>query len=468
MKENQLLKKLRQGGSLPFSEQLLLTIQLSIPAILAQISVIMMQYIDASMVGQLGAKGSAAIGLISSTTWLIDGLCAALAVGFTVQVAHAVGAGEEKKARGLASQGLVIILLVSMLLGGFGVIISGPLPHWLGGGSDIRAEATRYFAIYMGCLPFYALINISSGLLQCSGNMVVPSIVQVLMCILDVVFNAFFIFAPGTLHLGQFTLPGMGLGVAGAAIGTATAEAIALIILLYFLLFRSASMRLRKEEKLSFHPAELQKALRIAIPVALENVALCGAQILSTKIVSPLGTVAIAANSLSVTAESLCYMPGYGIASASTTLIGQSIGARRKDLVKHFGRLVIILGMLLMTGTGIFMFYASPIMLRFLTPDLQVQQLGTAILRIEAFAEPFYGASIVATGVFRGAGDTFVPSILNFVTMWLIRLPLAWFLAPRLGLRGVWIAMALELTARGIVFLVRFARGKWQDKALHI
>ena len=169
----------------------------------------------------------------------------------------------------------------------------------------------------------------------------------------------------------------------------------------------------------------------------------------------------IAANSLAVTAESLCYMPGYGIGSAATTLVGQSIGAGRRDLAKSYAWLSVFLGVGLMTVTGVLMFLFSPYVFQMLTPDPGVQALGVQVLRIEAFAEPLYAASIVAAGALRGAGDTRIPSILNLVSMWGIRITAASLLAPVTGLFGVWLAMCGELCVRGILFLVRLWRGKW-------
>lgn len=205
-------------------------------------------------------------------------------------------------------------------------------------------------------------------------------------------------------------------------------------------------------------------AFRIALPVALEQIAQDGAQIVSTRIVAPLGTKAIAANSFSVTAESLCYMPGYGIGVAATTMIGQSIGAKRKDLTYRLGWLVTILGMAVMSITGVLMYLFAPFMLATLTPDPSIQQLGVRVLRIEAFAEPLFAASIVATGVLRGTGNTMVPSLFTLISMWLVRLPLASLLSPRVGLVGVWSAMAIELSVRGLLFLWRLSKRNWSTK----
>lgn len=465
MMKNNLLKQLRDGKSLAFRQQLYLILQLSVPGILAQISSIVMQYIDASMVGRLGANDSASIGLVSSSTWLFGGLCSAASVGFNVQVAHRIGAGDEKRARGIVRQGLASCFLFGLVLMGIGVSISGALPGWLGGAREIRSNASGYFLVYAAFLPVMQLNNAASGMLQCSGNMKTPSILHVIMCFLDVVFNMLLIFPSAQYRFGSISiwLPGAGLGVVGAALGTALAQTVTTLLMLYFLLVRSPALHLRKEEHLKFHREELVQAVKIAVPVGFEQVVMCGAQIVATRIVSPLGTIAIAANSFAVTAESLCYMPGYGIGSAATTLIGQSIGAGRKDLTRRLGWITTGLGMAVMAVTGGLMYLFAPQMIGMLSPDPAIRELGTAVLRIEAIAEPMYAASIVASGVFRGAGDTLVPSCMNFLSMWAVRLPLSAFLAPRFGLHGVWVAMCLELCVRGVLFLIRLSGKRWQN-----
>ena len=218
-----------------------------------------------------------------------------------------------------------------------------------------------------------------------------------------------------------------------------------------------------KGEKFTIHPAGkyLRHALRISSPMALQYILMSGAQIVSTMIVAPLGNFAIAANTFAITAESLCYMPGYGIGEAATTLIGQSIGANRRDLTKRFAYMTLAMGMAIMAVMGLVMYVFAPQMIGVMTPVTEIRILGIGALRIEAFAEPMFAAAIVGNCICIGAGDTKIPSIMNFGSMWLIRLSLAAFLAPRYGLAGVWFAMATELIFRGIIFLVRIYRGKW-------
>lgn len=465
-KKEDLLDKLRQGETLAMSKLIKLIFALSLPAIMAQISTIIMEYIDASMVGHLGANSSAAIGLVASTTWLFGGVSMSIGTGFTVQVAQLIGAGNDKKARDTVKTGLILCLGFSLVMMSIGLIIHSHLPVWLGGDAEIIHNAAMYFMIYAAALPISEINYAASGMLQGSGNMKVPGLLHVLMCVLDVLFNMLLIFETRSVEIGkwQIIVPGLGLGVVGAALGTALAELVIALLMLYFLMRKSEKLHWRKGEKWVWASDIVSKGIKIAVPIALENVVTCGAQIAGTTIVAPLGTIAVAANSLSVTAESLCYMPGYGISHAATTLIGQSVGAKRDDLTGKLSWLITGLGMGVMAGMAVLMYIFAPQMIGILSPDPEVQALGTAVLRIEAFAEPFYAASIVATGVFRGAGDTLVPSTMNFCSMWLVRIPISYFLAPRFGLRGVWLAMCIELCVRGILFLLRMVRFSKKNK----
>ena len=220
--------------------------------------------------------------------------------------------------------------------------------------------------------------------------------------------------------------------------------------MLYFTVVRSRELNLR-QDKGSFRPTAkvLNKALGISGPMAFQNILIRGGYLAATLIVAPLGTIAIAANSFAITAESFCYMPGYGIADAATALVGQSVGASRKELAKRFAWITTGMGMGIMGLLAILMYAFAPQLMGLLSPDREVIDLGARVLRIEAFAELGYAASIVAYGAFVGAGDTKWPSVMNFTSMWLVRIVPAIFLVKVYGLVGFWICMAVELTFRG-------------------
>jgi len=238
------------------------------------------------------------------------------------------------------------------------------------------------------------------------------------------------------------------------------------LLMLGIAAFKSPRLALRHGGSWKIRKQCIGTMFKISLPAGFEHIVVSGAYIAGTLIVAPLGTVAVAANSLAVTAESFCYMPGYGIGSASTTLVGQSMGADRPDIAIRFARCAVSLGVGIMALAAVLMFFVAPWMFAMLTPSAEVRSLGADMLRIAAFSEPLYAASIVSAGALRGAGDTFVPSILNLVSMWGVRITLAFILVPHIGLYGFWIAMCIELCVRGVLFLIRLLKGKWSQKKI--
>lgn len=424
-------------------------IKLSIPAILTQIASIAMQYIDSAMVGELGANASAAIGLVSATTWVFWGLLFAVSIGFSVQVAHQIGANCPQKARLIVKHGLMISMLFSIVVTVLGLFITKPLPIWLRADVSIHVDASLYFLIFVLTIPFMQLNTICGSFLQCSGDMVTPSVLNTVMCILDVLFNMYFI---------------PRYQVLGAAIGTGLANVIVGILMFYFCCFKNKDLKFIKNEKFEYDAHIVTQAFKIGTPVCCEQVATSLASVVLTGILAPLGTIAIAAHSFAITAESLCYMPGYGLESAATTLVGQSYGAKDSILAKKYANISTGLGAFVMGVSGAIMFIICPLVFKMLTPDVQVQTLGIQVLRIGLIAEPLFGVSIVSTGALRGVEDTLVPGILNLFSVWVIRIGLALLLVKPFGLHGVWISMAIDLCFRGIILFIRQQKSPYFKK----
>lgn len=448
-KSDTLLAKIRNGAQLTGREKLELIVELSIPSMLAQITTVMMFFIDAAMVGHLGAAASASIGLVETTTWLMGSILSAVSLGFSVQVAHFIGANDFIRARQVFRHALVCGVAFSVLMALVGASIHHPLPYWLGGKDDIAPMSSGYFLIFSLTLPAVLLFHLMSAMLKSAGEMRVPSLLSIMMCGLDVVFNYLFIYV-------------LKLGVVGAALGTMSAYFFTVIPMAWQAIYKNKIIALRLDRTpFVWMGSYVRNAVKISFPVAVQNILMGSAQVVSTLIVAPLGNVAIAANSFAITAESLCYMPGYGVGDAATTLVGQTYGAGRSDLCKNFAHLTIGVGMLVMAFMGVVMFVFAPEMIGFLSPVEEIRQLGAMVLRIEAFAEPFFAAAIVSYAVCVASGDTLKPAAMSLFSMWCVRLTLAYALAQSYGLRGVWVAMATELTFRGTIFLLRIRRGSW-------
>lgn len=444
---------------------ILLAAALSIPAILEQLLVTATSYVDTAMVGSLGAGATAAISVTASCNWLINGVIMALGVGYSVRTAYFIGAGVPEMVR----KTLIQSVLGSLILGVGAMLIGSPmsfvLPGWMGAAQDIRRDAFLYMLVLMIALPGRTFHAVFSAILRCMGNTRTPMIVNTLINLLNVVLNFFLIYSTGTYHVFGWTvtLPGAGLGVFGAAIATGLSLLVGGVWLTAKVLYGSGEYcpKFRGQLRLD---GKLQKdCLSVAIPVALERITISFGQIIMTRMVSTLGTVSLAANYVAVTAEQICYMPAYGIASASTALVGQNVGAGQWKQAKFFGKVTGWIGVGLTAVLALAMFLWSDTLGKAFSSDLEVALLSGEMLRIVSVAEPMFSMSTVMSGALRGAGEAKFPFYVGIICMLCIRVTLGAILlfGFHLGLSAVWIAMAVDLNLRGIANYVHFIRSGW-------
>ncbi|MDD4646660.1 MAG: MATE family efflux transporter [Sphaerochaeta sp.] len=433
------------------------------PTILEQFLQVTVTYVDSAMVGSLGAQATAAVSVPASTIWLVNGWMNAFAIGFAVLMARNLGSGKTDRARLITRQAILSSLFFGLFLTFSFLIIARRLPSWIGAEAAVEPLAQQYFHyIALGYLPNLLMILIST-LLRLSGDSRTPLYLNGLNNLMNILLNLFFIFP--SIPLGVVTLPGLGFGVKGAAMATSISCTVTSILLFGILLTTSNPIRLSLKGSWKFDAAILKSSLRLALPMALERSTLSFGQIVYTKMVGTLGTTALAAHFLAINAESMTYLPASGFATAATTLVAQSLGSEDKQLARRFASTCVAMGTLLMTLMGVILYLFAPLLMSFFTRDAQVIALGSRVLRLEAFAEPAFGLSILVFGVLRGAGDTKGPFHIAVTGMWLIRLPLAYLLlsTTNLALMGIWLAMVADLNIRGIICLVRYRRFTWLD-----
>ena len=418
-----------------------LVLRLGIPAIIAQLASVAMQYIDAAMVGSLGASASAAVGVVTSSTWIVSGLAYAVATGFSVQIAHATGANDAVLAKKVFRGGLSICFVIACLLSFIGISLSPHLPSLMGAEPKIRHDASMYFFIYSCAIPAMLLRVFSGNVLQCAGNTKIPSLLNSLLCLFDVLFNCFLIFPARKITLG-----------------TAFSEII-ISIAMFMTAFRMPNLHFDFSFS-KFSKDILKTASKISGPMALESMVMNGAYIVITSIVAPLGAVSLAADVFGFITEQVCYLPALGMSIAATTLVGQALGAKRKDLARKFAWSAVKCGVMIVTTTAVALYFFAPVVFGLLTPDIAVRELGVKILRIVLLSEPLFAASTVIVGALRGAKDTFIPSMFTVVSEWFVLIPCALFFVKTYGLAGVWFGISVNFCIRGIFFLLRLRNEK--------
>lgn len=439
------------------------------PTIIEQILQTAVNYVDTAMVGSIGTYATAAIGVCTSTIWLLMGVMNIAGVGFSVMVARRIGEGDHESARATIRQALLATVLMGLSITVLVELIIAPnLPRWMGADAEVLPHAVAYFRIIGAGYLFNTALLVSSGILRCMGDTKTPLKYNLMTNIINVVGNFLLIYPTReiTLFGSRFIMPGAGLGVAGAAAATVFATAFSATCMTLTLFLRKGPLQIHLHEDYRPHREILSQAFRLGIPSFLERATISVGQICTTAMIAGLGTAAIAAHQLANTGESLCYMPIFGFATAATTLVAQNLGAGDKERAYHQGRLCIWMAVGVMCCTSAVMFALSPQIIDIFSDDPQVIALGSQVLRIEAFAEPFFAIASVVGGVLRGAGDTKWPFYISLAGMWLLRVPVAFVLIHffHWGLHAVWVGMALDLFLRGLISLWRFRKRAW----LHI
>ncbi len=438
-------------------------LRLAWPCILENLTVIMISFIDAAMIGVLGPAATAAVGVNASPSWLLGGLVQSLGVGGTALVARLIGAGEHREAGRVSALVLRMALLLSAFLTVLMLFGAPAIPIMMNADASIVDEAVAYMRLLaLGFIPHYTGIA-AGALIRGAGDTKTPMAAGLLSNGLNVVLNFFLIYEPRTVHLLGLSLPlwGAGMGVRGAAAASALATGISGAFLLLSLPRKKSVLRV--QWRAAWDGQIVRRVLRVAYPAALERAAINLGQIMFARMVSSVGVAAFAAHNQSIQVESLGYMPAHGFAAAATTLVGQGLGAGRPEDARERGGRAIFLCLLLLTGVGAFLFAAAPFLISLLTPDAEVRAIGAMLIRICAFEQPFNALSIVTAGALRGAGDTKVPFYYSLVSMWGVRIALAWVLGTRLGfgVAGFWWAMVADLGVRGTLLVLRFRRGRW-------
>ena len=421
------------------------------------------QYVDAAMVGRLGADATAVVGVVNIVSWLINSPMNAAGVGMIAYISRAAGAGETQQVRRASVQAVWIASVLGLAECAVTLGVSGAMPRWMGMEERLWRDATLYFAIVCAPMLFRAFLAVFGAALRAVKDTRTPMRVNVLVNALNIVLNFLLIYESRTVHIGGAALRlwGAGLGTTGAAIATAVSFAVG-GCLMCAALWRHPQVSPRG---LSWRPDGriLRSCGRVALPVAMERMVSCLGHVVFTSIVTALGMVSIAAHSIAETAEQAFYIPGYGMQSAATTLEGNALGEGDARKLKKTARVLLAMVVVMMSVSGAVMYASAHGLMTMFSSDAQVIALGTAVLRICALSEPVFGAYIILGGIFEGVGDTLPPFLYSSIGMWGIRMPLSWLCVHVWGLNltAVWLCMIGHNVAMAGMMAGHYWRGRW-------
>lgn len=430
--------------------------KLALPVILANTLQSLTNLTNVFFAGRLGPVEIAAIGMSNSVNMLVLVAFMSITAASMALAAQAKGARDEDELSQVAHQSISLGVIMWIVLGGLGVLFARPLLEFLNSGGDPLAVelGTVYLQIMFAGIIFMVLNLTISSLMQGAGDTVTPLWIAIGMNVLNVFLNWAFMFGLGPLPA---------LGVAGAAIGTVLSRAVAAGLGIWIMYSGRNIVRLGRG---SYRPnlAAFREILTIGIPSGLQGIVRNTSQLLVIRIVTATaaGTLGASALSVGLQVESLAFMPGLAISIAATSVVGQALGAWQRTDSRRRGDAAILLGMLVMTIIAVPLVIFAPQVMRLFDPSANeiLHAAGTSYIRINGIVLPFLAYAMIANGALRGAGDTTPGMWGAILSRWIIVVPLAWFLALRLGMGvdGVWWALAA-----GTIFQAAFVFLNWQS-----
>ena len=435
------LKTVKRGEIL---RQLLV---LSLPAVIEHLMGTLMQYVDTAMVGHLGEQATAAVSTTTTINWLVGSVSFAIPTAALALISRANGAGNREEMRRLTGQGVLLSFAAGVIFTILSLALSPFIPVWMGAEEAVRGPASEYFFIISLPLIFRMGTVMCGAAVRATKNTKLPMAVNMAANVLNVVLNYLLIYT-------------FGLGVRGAAIATALATAISGIVMIY---------AARRKEALRWHLSDMRpdRALlsqyaRIGLP-AMGNSAISSlGYVFFAGMVSGMGTTIFAAHSIAVTAEGLFYMPGFGLRTATSALIGNALGEKDPGKMHVTEYLSIAVTVFLMTLSGIVLYIVAFPLMKLFTISDAVAYLGAQVLRIVAFTEPFFGLMIVLEGIFYGKGKTNGIFIVETGSMWGIRILFTFLGVHFWGftLHGVWYCMIADNICKALLLLAVYLRDR--------
>lgn len=401
------------------------------------------------LVGGLGATSIAAVGLGQLLAFVATTLVSGISVGTNVIVAQLWGARRRQDAGEAARHFLWLSIGVSLVLAGIGIAGNQFVMQQLGAESAVIALALPYSTLIFLVIPCTVLIQVLSSILQGTGDTKTP-----MYGLIGV--NLLHVFLAYPLIYGQWGAPALGLK--GAAIAVGFAEATGMLYLLLRcrpILKESSSLRLDL----------IRSIWEVGASVSGERIVQQAGIFFYTKLVLLYGTVAYAAHQVGLSIESFSFLPGYGLAIAAATMVGQSIGAGKYTRAKLENWEANRLAIVIMAGMGILFFFFPYTLLRAFTTDEAVIELGTVFLKIVAVLQVPLALTMVLAGSLRGAGDTRFIMGATMIGMWGVRVPMALIVAIwlHLSVSYVWIAMIADWTVRMGLLLWRYQSERWRQ-----
>ena len=448
------IKPIQAASEPMFTRRFLYT--LIIPLVIEQFLAVSIGMADTVMVASAGEAAVGAISLVDSITFLIITLFAAFATGGAVVSSQYLGRKDYASANSAAKQLLVLSVVVSTILMVLCIPFRRLIIRFIFGSIEeqVLLNGSTYFLYILASLPFLATYNACAALFRSMGNSKVNLWVSIIMNLINVIGNAYFIFA---LHLG----------VTGAGLATLLSRIIGSAIILALIANPMNVISIRNYRKLEWRPEMIRRILRIGIPNGIEGSVFQIGKLLVQGFIAVFGTASIAANAISGSVTSFINIPGGAIGLASITVIGQAIGAKRPDQAVYYGKRLLLITYLSMAALAIPGYFLTPHIVHIFNLSAEATELASNVIRTAMiFSALLWPTAFSLPNFLRAAGDAKYTMLVSMFSMWAFRVAMSYLLAIILnwGIYGVWAGMYIDWMTRSVFFIVRFIRGKWKTK----
>lgn len=431
--------------------------QLAIPIILANVLQTAYQLIDTFWLGRLGANAVAAVSLSFPILFLILSLGGGLTLAGTVLVSQHKGANDQKMVNFASSQTVLVVFIVSVLLAIIGFTMAGPLMKLIGAGPEVQADSVAYFKVSALGFVFLFIFFVFQSLMRGIGNVLLPVYVILVTVLLNLVLDPLFIYGFGPLP---------GFGVAGAAVASVITQGISAAVGLYILFKGNHGIKIHFSE-MKFHLSWTKKLFELGLPSSMEQSARALGMAMMVVLVTSFGSEVVAAYGIGARILSFVIIPALGLAIATTTLVGQNIGANKIHRSEKTGLLSVKIAFFGLTGVGALLFIFAEDLVRFFVPnEPQVIHDGATFIKIMGPSFGFLGVQQVINGTFNGAGFTKASMFISFLNLWIIRFPVGYFLAYHTDLKheGIYWAFPISNWISATVAFVYFRMGYWKRR----
>jgi putative MATE family efflux protein len=434
-------------------------VALALPIVFANLMQTAYQLVDTFWVGRLGAEAVAAVSLSFPIIFLLISLGGGLGIAGTILVAQYKGRNDRKQVDYISAQTVLMMVIVSIVVSVVGYFISAPVMGLMGAEAKVLPQAVSYLQISFIGLTFMFLFFVYQSLMRGVGDVKTPLYIVIGTVVLNLILDPLFIMGYG---------PVPGYGVAGAAIATIATQGVAAIIGMFMLFGGKYGIHL-KWKNLKFDFALVKRMFFLGFPASVAQSSRALGMAVMAFLVATFGTLVVASYGIGARIFSFIIIPAMGISMATSTLVGQNIGAGKVERAVKITRFGAIVTFVFLTLLGIvFFIFAEPITAAFIPNDPDVIASGSLFVKIMALSFGFIGIQFTINGTFMGAGNTGVSMMLSIISFWIIQFPIAYLLSKHTNLSeiGIWWSLPISNILTAFIAMLWYAKGDWKKKKL--